>query len=136
MPRIIGVNPDATRYGWDYNSSLVGSSGTIDVKEWGGTATFIPWKFLSFKGSYYKYDLDRLRNRIDMNTVSGDGVIRANPASLRNLNDSKTITGDVIANYSFGPFRNTTVVAWVNWKKSSLYCDAPACVVLRKGPKE
>ena len=43
-----------------------------------------------------------------MNTVRGDGVIRANPASLRNLNDSKTITGDVIANYSFGPFRNTT----------------------------
>ncbi|MCX6941891.1 MAG: hypothetical protein NTX09_14340 [Verrucomicrobia bacterium] len=108
VPRIIGVNPDATRYGWDYNSSLVGSSGTIDVKEWGGTATFMPWKFLSFKASYYKYDLDRLRNRIDMNTVSGDGVIRANPASLRNLNDSKTITGDVIANYSFGPFRNTT----------------------------
>ena len=31
---------------------------------------------------------------------------------------------------------SATVVAWVNWKKSSLYCDAPACVVLRKGPKE
>ncbi len=108
VPRIVGVDPNATRYGWDYNSSLIGSSGTIDVKEWGGVVTLMPYKFLSFKGSYYKYDLDRLRNRIDMNTVNGDGVIRANPASLRNLNDSETITGDAIANYSFGPVRNTT----------------------------
>lgn len=108
VERFVGIDPDATRYGWNYNSSVRGSSGIIDVKEWGGVVTFMPFKFLSFKGSYYKYDLDRLRNRVAMNTVNGDGVIRADPASLRNLNDSKTITGDVIANYSFGPFRNTT----------------------------
>ncbi|HRE80051.1 MAG TPA: TonB-dependent receptor plug domain-containing protein [Opitutaceae bacterium] len=120
LPRFVGVDDRLTPYGWEYNDGLRGTLGRTELQEWGGTMNATPLDWLSLKATYYKYDLNRLRNLVTLNTPSGDGLFRATPSSTRNKNDSQTISAEAIANYPVFRTRNTTHIG-ASWYHDDFY---------------
>ena len=112
IQRATGFTNALTPYGWEYNSSGLGSEGTQEVQNWGGEITVTPFRFLTVKAGAFKYDLSRKNTNTDMRDISPDGVFRSNIFSQFNTNNSKNLSADAITNFALGPTKHTLSVGY------------------------